>query len=849
MLAFLNWYLVMGFLALMALPLAYRMLPFLHDRGVAFLRPLALLAWGYIFWLLTILKVLENTVGGQVVALLGVMALSAWAGWGRWNEIRQWIRQNSKTIFVVEGLFFVAFAGFAMLRAAYPDAVTTEKPMEMAFINAIARSPSFPPNDPWLSGYAISYYYFGYVLIAMLMRLTGVSSGVAFSLSGALWFAMTATAAYGVLYSLVNAWRRSMVDGSNRVSRFSPLLGPLFVLLVTNFEGFLEVLHARGLFWRQMPDGSLQSSFWSWLKIAELNQPPLQPFQWMPQRPSGLIWWRASRVLQDLTLRDLPTAAVNPVAPIEIIDEFPYFSYLLGDLHPHVLAMPFGLLAISLALNVFLGGKDHALSKLSLDWLRLPEAWFAALALGALGFLNTWDFPVVVGLFVLALMVGRVQSLGWGRERVIEFLGMGMGLGLAGGMLYLPFYLGFDSQAGGFLPSFLFFTRGVNFWVMFGPLLIAILAWLIWGWRRWVRQGGDASGLQVDWRVGLRFTLLVIGGLWVISLLVGLAGLNLDAIGNSILMKNPNSQLGQNLIVWGDLFWGLQTGGVSATPAIMLREAILRRLVSPGTWLTLALLLTLTWGGLATLRRKPAEDNKLKVEVFVLLLILLGVGLTLLPEFFYLRDQFGTRMNTIFKFYFQAWILWALSAAFATQVLLRKTNWGRVILPVVILLSLAYPLLLTQQRAENRPIREWTLDAAAYLQRYRVDEALALEWLADAPYGVIAEAVGGAYSSYARISVYSGLPTVLGWQNHEGQWRGGYEEVGTRPQDIQQLYVTDDWQVARAILQRYQIRYVYVGDLEYQTYPVSLEKFEKNLRVVFRSGSVVIFEVPELDLR
>ena len=848
MLAFLTWYLVMGALAVVVVPLAYRMLPFLHDRGVAFLRPLALLVWGYIFWLLTILKVLENTVGGQVVALLLVMGLSTWAGWGRWAEIGQWLRKNQKTIFVVEGLFLVAFAGFAMLRAAYPDVVTTEKPMEMAFINAIARSPSFPPNDPWLSGYAISYYYFGYVMIAMLLRLTGVSAGVAFSLSGALWFAMTATAAYGVLYSLVNAWRQRSVGGGGRISRFSPLLGPLFVLLVTNFEGFLEVLHARGLFWQQMADGTLQSRFWSWLKIAELNQPPLQPFQWMPQRPTGLVWWRASRVLQDLTLRDLPTAAVNPVAPIEIIDEFPYFSYLLGDLHPHVLAMPFGLLAIALALNLFLGGKDHVLSKLEWNWLRLPEAWFAALTLGALGFLNTWDFPVAVGLFVLALMVGRVRRLGWGSARVVEFLFVGVAFGVAGMMLYLPFYLGFDSQAGGFLPSFLFFTRGVNFWVMFGPLLVAILAWLVWSWRRSVGQSGDAAGLEVDWRTGLRFTLWVIGGLWLVSLVLGFAGLNLDAIGNSIVTKNPDSRLGQNLVVWGNLFWGLQTGGAAATPGVVLREAILRRLASPGTWLTLAILLTLAWGGLATLRRKQ-EEEPLRIEVFVLLLVLLGVGLTLLPEFFYLRDQFGTRMNTIFKFYFQAWILWALAAAFATQVLLRKANWARLVLPVVILLSLAYPLLMTQQRGANTPMREWTLDAAAYLQLYRPDEAQALEWLANAPYGVVAEAVGGAYSSYARISVYSGLPTVLGWQNHEGQWRGGYEEVGSRPQDIQELYVTRDWQVASSILQRYQIRYVYVGDLEYQTYPVNLEKFEQNLHVVFRSGSVVIYEVPDLNLR
>ncbi len=850
MLSFLSWYLVISLLGLLVLPLAYRLLPFLHDRGVAFLRPLGLLVWGYLFWLLTVMKVLENTVGGQVVAVLLVAGLSGWAGWGHWAEMRQWLRRNVSSLILVELVFLVAFAGWAMLRAAYPDVVTTEKPMEMAFINAIARSPSFPPNDPWLSGYAISYYYFGYVMIAMLMRLTAVSSGVAFSLSGALWFAMTATAAYGVLYSLVNAWRQNRAGDEKllSISRFSPLLGPVFVLLVSNFEGFLEILHARGLFWQRMLDGTLQSSFWSWLKIAELNMPPSEPFQWLPQRARGLVWWRASRVIQDLTLIDSPSAAINPVAGQEVIDEFPYFSYLLGDLHPHVLAMPFGLLAIALALNLFLGGGRHRLAKPGLNWLRLPEAWFAGVVLGALGFLNTWDFPVAVGLFVLVCVLGQVQRLGWDSgRRVLEFLGLGIGLGGTGLALYAPFYLGFDSQAGGLLPSFLFFTRGVNFWVMFGPLLFGVLAWLVWAWRQ--------RELAVDWRAGLRFAALVIGGLWLVSFLLGFLGLNLDVLGNTMVARNPDSALGQNLIVWGNLFWRLQTAGAVTTAGVVLREALLRRLVSPGTWLTLAILLTFSWGMLAALRARRAATDLGQEEVparpagFVLLLVLLGAGLTLFPEFLYLRDQFGTRMNTIFKFYFQAWMLWALAAAFATQVLLRRAKWALVVLPVVMLMSLAYPIFMTEQRGDALPVKEWSLDGAAYLRKYYSDEAKALDWLANAPYGVVAEAVGGAYSSYGRISVYSGLPAVLGWQNHEGQWRGGYEEVGTRPQDIEKLYTTSDWETARLVLEQYDVRYVYVGDLEYQTYPVNLSKFEQNLRVAFRSGSVVIYEVPDLSLR
>ena len=127
-----------------------------------------------------------------------------------------------------------------------------------------------------------------------------------------------------------------------------PILGPIFVLIVSNFEGFLDVLHGAGAFWQRAADGSLQSGFWKWLDITELTQPPqaFSQFPWLPTRPGGIVWWQASRVVLDRTY---------DLQPREIIDEFPFFSYLLGDLHPHVLAMPFALLIIGLALNLYLG--------------------------------------------------------------------------------------------------------------------------------------------------------------------------------------------------------------------------------------------------------------------------------------------------------------------------------------------------------------------------------------------------------------------------------------------------------------------------------------------------------------
>ena len=341
MLDFLFWAVLLVAVGWLPFPIAYQLLRDLPDRGFALAKPLGLLLWGFAFWMLASLHIIGNDLGGVLFALALVALVSVLVSRGQWQEMRDWVSANRKVIITVEALFLAAFAMWTYARAGYPDVAGTEKPMEMAFINAILRSPTFPPRDPWLAGYSISYYYFGYVMIAMLIRVTGTAPEIAFNLASALWFALTAVSAYGIVFNLL-AKRQSKADQKVRVG--GALLGPLFVVLMGNVDGLLEVLHAFGFFWKQDSTGAWQSKFWSWLDIKELVNPPSSPLNGVPKRNGGIWWWRASRVLQDYDL-----AGVSK----EVIDEFPFFSYLLADLHPHVLAMPFVLLAVGLALNYF----------------------------------------------------------------------------------------------------------------------------------------------------------------------------------------------------------------------------------------------------------------------------------------------------------------------------------------------------------------------------------------------------------------------------------------------------------------------------------------------------------------
>lgn len=896
------WYIVITVLGWLAFPLTFWFLRHLPDRGFAFSRSLGLLLWGYLFWLFTSLHLTDNRIAGIILAMTIVLGISLamFLKIGR-MEFKRWWEKNRVQVAVMEGLFAFAFAAMAVIRAANPEALGTEKPMELAFINAILRSETFPPHDPWLAGYAISYYYFGYVLVAMLAKLCGTSGAVAFNLGTVVIFSLTALGAYGLLSNLL-----SLRFGKR--FHWKPLLAPLMVLMVGNLGGLLEVLHAAGLFWQQR-NGAWFSPFWKWLDLVELSDPPQLPLDGLPKR--WYWWWRASRVVQDYDVSG---------APREIIDEFPAFSYILADLHPHVLAMPFALLAVALALNLWLGWRNcptpsetiEGSSTRTLFVLRYPlvipfeESFVAALILGGMAFLNTWDFPIYVALCAAAYALRRyplppplipseseqaqtpdysppvgeerdfppipaTAGLGIG-EILKDFFRFGIWIGIWGVFLYLPFYLGFSSQAGGFLPNLVYPTRGAHLWVMFSPLFVPILAWLVWHYgeiRGRLRQA-------IGWSLGLLVTL------WLVSLIMGV-----------LISALPSL---------GELFMGAMG---ATTVEEWLPVSIYRRLIYAGGWMTLWAILS---GALALFLSLTPSDQReeadshlfsrglLGVRGFIALLILVGALLVIFPEFFYLRDQFGWRMNTVFKFYYQAWLLWAIAAAYAvarfthfishpdnalaetpqanppirstgkrhtavaSQFPRFSSRWGYLSLSLsvfFILSGLVYTILATLSKTNHfQPPEGYTLDSSAYMWRQNPNEMQAILWLGEAPLGVVAEAVsptGGSYTQYARVGTLSGQPIVLGWTGHESQWRGGASEMGNRQADLERLYCTRNLEEALQIVSQYQIRYIFIGDLERNTYhagsttcPGGLyeAKFQRGFTLVYQGEGVTIYQTP-----
>jgi hypothetical protein len=299
------------------------------------------------------------------------------------------------------------------------------------------------------------------------------------------------------------------------------------------------------------------------------------------------------------------------------------------------------------------------------------------------------------------------------------------------------------------------------------------------------------------------------------------------------------------------------------------------RLATPWTWLVLAGLIAwangVVWAGLGRgaeeQRSGGAEEQReiltvsprphilLSPDLFAVLMIALALVLTLIPEFVYLRDLFGTRMNTVFKFYYQAWVMLALAAAFGVSRLAgREVSWAlkAPALLLTILLtagSLVYPLAAIPSKAGDFR-GQATLDGLAYLRQGSPADVAAIEWIRAnvPPDAVVVESTGGSYSpeGAGRISMSTGNPTLLGWDFHERQWRGGvYDRLAAgRPEALDQIYRTTRPEELPKLLEKWGVDYVLIGALERRKFGITdatLARFDRVLTRVYDKDGVRIY--------
>jgi uncharacterized membrane protein len=242
-------------------------------------------------------------------------------------------------------------------------------------------------------------------------------------------------------------------------------------------------------------------------------------------------------------------------------------------------------------------------------------------------------------------------------------------------------------------------------------------------------------------------------------------------------------------------------------------------------------------------------------DLFVLSLIITATVLILIPELVYIKDIYiyeHRRANTMFKLVYQSFILYSLCAGYILvrlpKILKSKIviNLYKLSFVLVFIIHMIYPYFaIKSYYGELRFYKG--LDGLTYLKDLYPDNYKAILWInkkiPNQP--VMLEAVGDSYTTFNQVSSSTGLPTVQGWVVHEWLWRGGYDAPAARQSDVEKIYLSEDLEETKTLLSQYLVKYIFVGDKEYEKYPkLNPQKFKDiGAKVVFQSGKTAIYQL------
>ncbi len=789
------WLLTVYVIGLAALPMAFLALPNLMDRGFGLIRPIGMLILGAIVWMLSLLGVLPNDPWAWWL-IAAIIAVSGW-GWLLWrgrDGFLGFLRRRWLQLTITEAVFLVFFAVFAVVKAMNPDIDHTEKPMDLTMLNAVVSAQQMPPTDLWLSGFPIAYYYFGYWMLGGIAQMSGVTPGIAYNLALASVAAMAAAAIFSLVSNLV---RR---DGGNTPQMLTAgLIATVLLLVMSNLNGFWELLSLAGI-------GG--EGFYEWLGIKGVDLTD-HGAGW---RPDGFWWWWAS------------SRIINRFGPdgSELdftIQEFPFFSFMLGDLHPHVMSIPFVLTMISLLANLL-----FSRVRWGFEWFkRNPVSMVVViLAVGSTGFINTWDMLWMLLAFGAVVYFKSYRENGRGHLAAIRFaMPPFLLIALAGAALFSNYYF-VTAQSQIQFPPIIptkYATRPIHFFTVWGGLITvmvmfagAVLVPAIkgeWGVLRRTSHGFKMPQIvaeKLPWIVSVSLVAFLYLA-WTISHY----GFNDNAGGLDMVARLPLSML---------------LGGMFVVFFVTTYRRGLR----------------------------GADDG----AQILLLLLTISALLLYTAELFRLHDFFGGRHNTVFKFYYEVWIFFAVVGGYGVYYWMRRhpslvgrlrylSAAGVFIAALLIAVSLYYPFAATATKSAETST-EFTLNGLKFLENSGTAVPEAMDWIREniSNDDVIVEAAGTSYSQFGRFSGWTGRPTILGWAHHQSQWRGGDEYWIDRDRDIERIYSSFDDVETQTLLASYNADFLIVSPNERGKYTeLDVSKFDRIGSRVFENQEVTIFAVGE----
>lgn len=730
------------------------------DQGWAFTKSFGILLVGWLIWFPSAMHVLPF---GRVTIIAAVLLVGAVC----WSvsylmQGRNWVQTqwpSCKSWIIREEILFIGvFCTWAFLRAYNPDIFGLEKFEDYGFILSSIKTKYFPPLDHFLAGETINYYYYGHFLAAMLIVLSKVPANVGFNLQMTLIIALAAVGIFSITATLfLSAQTKDRPENTLR-ARWAGYLAMLFAWLLGN----------------------------------------LHTIVYLPKEAEHYWYPNATRYITNT------------------IHEFPFYSFIINDLHGHIANIPNAIFCIALLIAIVLQCLPtilltrsektsflHSLVPPRTALLFLTLTW----AIGACYPTNAWDYAIY--LFLTGATLWTINAIRSNRAEIGHSLFdtktlcitaiQSVGLVLISILFFAPFWIQLVPPTGGVCI------------VPFGQHTPIYKLIIVWG---------------VQWPL---ITALV---LW--------------------YFRSPSGepQREQLLQFFNKVPFFAPKKSLSIRPEKKRRTKFAQPVSIP----------------------KETFVLSCSTYIFVGVFLIGAITLVLIPEIIYLKDIYPQhiRANTMFKFTFQAWIWLGSICAFGVVTLwsgLLPGKW-RVGYRCLTLFLIYSGLLCTYKTFEqglyNPYVGRRSLDGILYLKQQGPGDYAAIQWLnkniKNQP--TVLFAVGDSYSEYGRAAVYTGLPTVLAWPVHEWLWRGSYDKpirpqthiakethaddtVVKRVDDVSTIYRTADAKQAKELLDKYHVDYVYVGDLEQKKYPqLHADKFaELAKEVVYNNQGVTIYRM------
>ena len=805
------WAFVLLLMGLVTLPLATKIWENFSSGGFILSQTMGIVFTGLVLWTLTHVKIFRLNVICILLSAILVALCCYIPKTFRNSLVRKLNTQGfieaaviEETVFIVILFLMCYFKGFL------PDINGQEKYMDYGFIMSMIRNDTLPANDMWLSGQSINYYYFGQYLWAVIIKASGVNTGAGYNIAMCSATAIPFALSFSIGKFLIEASAKRGFFDNKLVKYAAGLFTGCAVSLWGNSHSFYYDENSIG--------NSLLTTFKNW----GINVGRTDSFFYPDS--TRFIGWN-------------PEVTTN--GGDFTIEEFPFYSYLVGDLHAHVISMMIVLLItailLSLISSVTLPTDAEALVSTTFENLSsgtsrlVPEikqtlnlhVVLIALLLGCAQMTNYWDFLIYFIYCAMALLiVNTIKS-----KDFVNLFGAIIFVINVGGILLI--YLTVGSN-----PLLLYSLEAI--------LMVAVFLFCV----------VSPSALpRTSFQMSFLFTFATLTALTF--------NLNFDMISNSLGKVKNTSPLYQLFILYGThviicvvftviVFVFKNYQFVSASKAKKLNGST--PVIGENETFT------------NPVQKFFATRNV--IDIFVCGMTVVGLMMIIAPEIFYVRDIYTAgylRSNTMFKFCFAAFIILSIAMIYSVVRLLwfvnKKGKYSSVLFAVAIVFAIMlfvpahYTMASLKQRCGKELKKEdyKQLDGTAYIDYYAssiVPENYAgnlssykvcVDWFNTNIKGdpVICEAYGDSYTDSCIISAYTGLPTVFGWQTHEWLWRfhGIVDKqqdllvsdpekdvwaiyITPRHNDVDTIYLSESPEEVQALIDKYQIQYIIIGDME-----------------------------------